>query len=217
MDLPGAPAPFAFEPPPAGRMDVGVGVDLWRLDLGASDARVAELARHLSAEERRRSEGLREGTLRRRAIVRRATLREVLARYAGGEPASIVLEREKGGRPRLEGGPPFSLSDSEDLALVAVVARGPVGVDLERVREVADAAGLAARWLPPGLPGATFLERWTRWEAALKSEGRGIFDGRRSDPAITGRATEARVLVPASGFVAAVWPPGPSMRGWMAS
>ena len=66
-------------------------VHLWNLHLLAAAPREAELGRLLSPEERSRAERLHSERERRRFVVRRGRLRQILAQYLGGEPASIVL------------------------------------------------------------------------------------------------------------------------------
>src|SRR5207237_9401676 len=92
----------------------------------------------------------------------------------------------------------FSISDSGDLALVAI-ARREVGVDLERVRR----RPVAARAAPLGT--RAFFERWTRFEATGKALGTGLLRRRRDDGALAcasvdvGRGFAAAVAVEAEG------------------
>ena len=76
-----------------------------------------------------------------------------------GRPADIAqLRFPAGGKPRLEGGPRFSISHSTTRVAVAVCERCEVGLDIE------DAGGVRAR----------SLERWTAIEAVLKAVGAGL-------------------------------------------
>lgn len=78
------------------------------------------------------------------------------------------------GKPYLPGGPEFSLSHGGELA-VLLLADAPCGVDVERCGREAPAAMrqrvLTAAELASGRP---FAWLWTRKEAALKLDGRGI-------------------------------------------
>ncbi|MBQ8381779.1 MAG: hypothetical protein IJX47_01090 [Clostridia bacterium] len=102
---------------------------------------------------------------------------------AGRDPAVLTLRRTAEGKPyltRLDGtsvGAEFSLSHSGCWAACALAdaPNAPVGVDLERIRAVSPA--LWRRYLAetPDEPMGddyTAILRWTRYEAALKREGR---------------------------------------------
>jgi phosphopantetheinyl transferase len=115
-------------------------------------------------------------------------LRTVLARYLDRPPTALRFTSAAGGKPQLEGpGPAFNLSHSGDLALVALVHGGEVGVDLELVSRRAphDPAALAERAfgaeaaarlrsLDPTEARAELLRMWVRHEARLKCLGRGV-------------------------------------------
>lgn len=77
----------------------------------------------------------------------------------------------------------FSLAHTGDLCVVAV-ARGRVGVDVERKgREVGDVERMAGRWFSErerewvGGDGERFLRTWTRKEAFVKATGSGVGRG----------------------------------------
>jgi 4'-phosphopantetheinyl transferase len=87
-----------------------------------------------------------------------------------------------------QGGLHFNLSDTDGLALVAVSAEGPLGVDVEcarsspRILEVAErffssreVAALSA--LEPAERPAAFYRIWTRKEAFIKALGTGLSRG----------------------------------------
>lgn len=132
----------------------------------------------------------------RRRVVGRAALRIALARRMDLPPASLVFAEESTGKPRLvqKGGwadVHFSLARSGDLALIAISAAGPIGVDVEAVRNFAELERLAsARFAPSeaasivGLEGearvVAFYECWTRKEAYVKAIGVGLDAGLES-------------------------------------
>jgi phosphopantetheinyl transferase len=92
----------------------------------------------------------------------------------------------------------FSVSDSGDLALVAI-ARREVGVDVEQIRE----RPAAARAAPLGT--RAFFERWTSIEATGKALGTGLARRRPGDRGLAcasldvGRGFAAAVAVEANG------------------
>lgn len=93
------------------------------------------------------------------------------------------LERDSHGRLSLQDNyRHISLSHTGSVSVLAVSDR-PVGVDLETIRDVPEA--IAGRFFPPTfqteLAAASHLKRaelffllWTRLEAALKADGRGL-------------------------------------------
>lgn len=127
----------------------------------------------------------REPAPRRRAAANDA-LRQILAVHLP-EGAEVELVQGEHGKPRLaRGGLEFNLSHSGEIALVAVSAEHPVGVDIEEVRPDRDPVALAERALAaedveavreaaPIDRSAVFHQRWARHEARLKCLGVGIF------------------------------------------
>jgi 4'-phosphopantetheinyl transferase len=154
---------------------------------------------HVNADARR-------GDAARRYVVAHGALREILAAHAGVSPDAIrfryrcaVCGSNEHGRPELDAAahrdaPSFSLSHSQEVAVVAVVAAGShdrggdeqrVGVDVEtrRARHNLDRLAIRAlddeeleRWraLPPADQLTAFLVAWTAKEAYLKLLGVGL-------------------------------------------
>ena len=143
----------------------------------------------LTGAERRRADGILRERDRQRYVLSRFALRGVLGAYCGVSASTVRLARDSNGRPyvTVPSGPrsvDFNLSHSGDLALIAVARGRRVGVDVERVRELAH-AGLAARVfttneaevvasLDPGDQLKAFFRYWTCKEAYLKARGVGL-------------------------------------------
>lgn len=115
-------------------------------------------------------------------------LRQALAPLLGLSPDALVFGREAKGRPFLRhpGAPDFNLSDTTGGSLVAVCARGRVGVDLEQLQRRPPVARLAARYFSAAEASSlaamdeqaarqSFLYLWTAKEASCKATGTGIF------------------------------------------
>lgn len=111
--------------------------------------------------------------------------RQAAARLADAPLAEVGVDREPGGRPVLTGagaGLEVSISHSHGIAVVAVTAEGPIGVDVEQVRDL-PSVELAARWFAPQEAAWVarhpddFLLLWTQKEATGKAYGRGLRDG----------------------------------------
>jgi 4'-phosphopantetheinyl transferase len=139
----------------------------------------------LDAHEHDRLGRLRRPADRARYLAAHALVRLVLA-GDGASAARLVFDRScrcggAHGKPVLPGGPGFSLSHSGNLVGVAVRPDGPVGLDVEQVRALADLAALAGHVHSPAelaraaAPEPTaFFRTWTRKEALLKATGDGL-------------------------------------------
>lgn len=172
-------------------------VDLWATDPDAvrDPALLARYEAMLSDDERARLARHAAGPLRRRHLVSRALLRNVLASPAGLAPERLVFTTTAHGKPELVTAPGrapvrFNLSHT-DGAIVVAVARADraIGVDVERLDRVVDARRLAERFFAPSERTAlaaldeparrdAFFALWTLKEAALKARGVGIGAGR---------------------------------------
>lgn len=154
-----------------------LGADVWKLEL---DAVPTEALALLSSAERERGAGFARDVERRRFEAAHAALRLVLGAYRDFPPAALDIVRSERGKPSLPGGPTFSIARSAGVALLAVHPSSEVGVDIERLREIAEVAGVAKRlltaeerqaWSAAGGDATAFLRIWTRREAALKALG----------------------------------------------
>lgn len=139
----------------------------------------------LDDHERVRLSRLRRPADRARYLAAHALVRLVLAPLAGTVPGALAFDRTcrcgaPHGKPVLRGGPGFSLSHAGELVGVAVRADGPVGLDVEQVRDVADLDALAEHVRSPAerargdLDPAAFFRTWTRKEALVKATGDGL-------------------------------------------
>lgn len=141
-----------------------------------------------------------------------AALLRAAAGAALGVPAEQVrVGREPSGRPVLGGaarGLHASVSHVPGLSAVALGSRGPVGVDVERLRAV-PAAALARRWFGAREAGwlagrseteqpVQFLRMWTQKEAIGKVLGTGLSDGGLLRPVRLG-APAGTALCPVPG------------------
>ncbi len=173
---------------PKGSLPSRPEVALWRWSLLASPDRQAELWDTLSKDEQARAERFHFPRDRRRYVVGRGTLRMRLAAYLGCPPAAVALSYGEFGKPVLQDPEwrarlSFNLSHSEELAILAVADGAPVGVDIERIRPVADDFVLHSFTtdeiellgaLPMDAYAAGVLACWTRREAFVKALGTGL-------------------------------------------
>jgi 4'-phosphopantetheinyl transferase len=164
-------------------------VDVWRIGLARQASEVTALYDLLDPDERGRASKFRAERDRRRFVVARATLRMVLAEYAGLEPHRVKFTVRPGGKPILagdavSGAVHFNLSHSGELALCAVADR-EVGVDLEQLEHHDDMQRVAQHFFSEveartlgtlsGMDRTHFFFRtWVRKEAYLKASGEGL-------------------------------------------
>lgn len=160
-------------------------VQVWLAPLDRLPEHCAARA-ELSPRERERAAAFRHERDRHRFVGRSVVLRRLLRRY-GADVGTAELPTGPHGKPYVAAPADlrFSLSHSDGLVLVAVTRRHEVGVDVERIRPMADIdafcdgaldqderAELAAASEDAQLPLA--LKIWTAKEAVLKATGDGL-------------------------------------------
>jgi len=155
-------------------------------DLRRSDEWIEDAASVLAGGEAERR-GREPHYVWRRRVVARAALRVALGRHLDRPPGSLELALGPGGKPRLVGAADrdevfFNLARSGDLCLIAISEDGPVGVDVEEVRDVPELESLVRSRFAAS-EAAAILERsgeerlsafyrcWTRKEACVKALG----------------------------------------------
>ena len=190
-----------------------------------SDDELERLKSSLSDGEAARALRFRFERDRRRAIVSRGTLRELLARATGRAPREIDIVEGDRGKPALRTGEiEFNVSHSHELVAIAL-ADAAVGIDIERVRPMgAEAMSIARAHFSPAeidrLAAApdgddAFFAIWTAKEAVVKAAGGGLSIDLRSftvpDPGETFQPVEGierwlvrRVGAPEAGYRVAV-------------
>jgi 4'-phosphopantetheinyl transferase len=165
------------------------GVAVWRVPHDPSSAPAAGALAELSGAERERAALFATDALRNRWFHAHVALRRILARELGVAPAMLTYDIADVGKPFLGGAArgalEFNLSDSGDLALIAVSRAGPVGVDVEQCRPERDLLVLAEsffaeeeraalRALPAHELTDGFYRIWARKEAFIKAVGLGL-------------------------------------------
>lgn len=166
-------------------------IHVWQLALHEEDSSVVEAcAALLSPVERARADGFRSPSARCRFVCCRSALRVLVHAYgAGKSPAAVVFEEGAFGKPVLAPGDHapvhFNVSHTLGLGLIALASCGPVGVDVEWIRNMPDEDRLVARCFAAGeqaqlgsLPimvrSVGFFQGWTRKEAFIKATGEGM-------------------------------------------
>jgi 4'-phosphopantetheinyl transferase len=182
--------------PPANLTMSGSEVHIWSASLDQPAIAIRRLARTLSAAEWARADRLRFERDRLRFIVGRGLLRTILGRYLNLEPGRVRFHYNTYGKPALANSSDrcqigshsdlqFNLAHSHGLALYAVARARVVGVDLERIRPIAEADQVVERHfsaqeravyhaLPSDEQRWTWFNCWTCKEAYLKARGQGL-------------------------------------------
>jgi 4'-phosphopantetheinyl transferase len=164
----------------------------------------------LAGDERQRAERFAFERDRRRFIVARARLRQLLGERLGVEPESVELTCGPYGKPSLAPRPGepdlrFNLSHCGDVAAYAFTAGREVGIDIEAVRALPDADALAERFFSRRENEAYraldererplgFFNCWTRKEAFVKAIGDGLHHRLDSFDVSLAPAQPARIL-----------------------
>jgi 4'-phosphopantetheinyl transferase len=166
-------------------------VDIWRIDLVGQPDEIQHYRRLLSQDEIERADRFYFEKHRRRFIVARAAMRQVLGRYINVAPGTLVFSYGAKGKPELAGGQEerpiqFNLSHSDDVALLGVTQGLVLGIDIEQVNPEFSTDGIAERFFSPSevrclqaLPAdaraEAFFSCWTRKEAYIKALGEGLY------------------------------------------
>lgn len=162
-------------------------IHVWSVRLDPPSGRVEELGRPLSDDEWARANRFRFDKHRRQYVVGRGALRTLLAAYLGTRPEQVIFKYGPRGKPFLaeETGLFFNLSNSDEMALIALVQGREVGADIEYLKPMPDCEQIAERFfseservvlrgIPPERKEEAFFNCWTRKEAYLKAVGEGL-------------------------------------------
>jgi 4'-phosphopantetheinyl transferase len=158
-------------------------VDLWTISLAHPTPS------QLSEDEKARANRFKFEEDRIRWTRARSSLRLILSRYAGDDPASLCFIYGEHGKPDLLplSDVQFNLSHAGDWAMIAVSSSIPVGVDIERIRANVDMAPLLRRLGETDLPDSVpaLFHVWTRREARTKAVGGALFEAPPENVGVT--------------------------------
>jgi len=177
-------SPIALPPLAPGELQ------LWRVTLAEATASPRLFMQHLSPDETERAARLRAGEGRMQFVVARACLRSLLGSAFAVAPRLVPITLGSHGKPATPASDGnslhFNVAHSHGSILIALSGRGPVGVDLERIDPNLDVMEIAGNSFTPGetqqLAGISdpdqrqraFFRCWTRKEAVVKADGRGL-------------------------------------------
>lgn len=158
-------------------------VKVWQFSLAADAEAIKELRKGLNSSDLAQMKAYGRPELRDRFVVRRSTLRKILALDLGlNEPKKLKIAFEDGGKPWLEGLPlHFSVSSSGQFGLIATSIDRPIGVDIEIHNP--KMASLDMHFLASEEVNllkaeqndtANFFRIWARKESIIKATGDGM-------------------------------------------
>lgn len=163
-------------------------VHLWDTSLAADEDEVERNGQLLSSDERRYAARFTDIRARNQFIVSRGKLRQLLSSYAGEPARQLRFGMTAEGKPFLASAREFefNLTHSAGLVLYGVTRSRPVGVDVERVREMPRAIELARRFMSgeehervasarADTRDREFLSLWVRREGSGKAYGVGVW------------------------------------------
>ncbi|HEY0069552.1 MAG TPA: 4'-phosphopantetheinyl transferase superfamily protein [Chloroflexia bacterium] len=208
-----------WSPGPAAPTLSGNAIHVWRASLNPPEDYLQRLARTLSEDERDRSGRFYFEEDRRRFIVGRGVLREMLGRYLAVGPHELQFRYGPYGKPELAGDEAlsFSVSHARHFALYAFTWGCKVGIDIEYIRPTDHMELIIERHFTArekavlqSLSGSRKLEAffvcWTSKEAYLKANGRGLTQALESIDVALHPTEDTRMFsVNEASFDAASW------------
>ena len=208
---------------------------VWIFNLEVDREAVARQEAVLSADEWRRVRRYSSAHVARRFVVRRGLLRRILGEYLVQSPEGIRFVYNAYGKPLLApeicSDLQFSLSDSGEVAALAVGLKDSLGIDIEQLQTVKESGSTypfrsqmqdSDRYDGPASPtnSLPFVKAWTRREAVAKAKGAGlqmlpgqtVIDGQAdylqptstAGGALFGRGIHIHALTLPAGYVGAV-------------
>lgn len=161
-------------------------VHLYFISLDLSADRLEKLASLLSEDEINRANRYHFPAHKRRFLVARGCLREILGSYLAINPEKVEFIYSERGKPSINSQLQFNLSHSEEMAVCGLTLTSRIGVDLEKMRAMKDLNNLTKRFFcakehelieKSAEKEKLFFQLWTAKEAYLKALGTGISGG----------------------------------------
>lgn len=149
---------------------------------------ISELEKVLSADELERAQKFNFETDRNHYLQRRYQLRVLLSKYCHCAPADLKFGYTRYKKPFIEmpslNPVKFNLSFAGDVMIIAINLLHDIGVDVEKIHDIPDFEGVSElnfslqeiRYLNESDDKTdTFFTIWTKKEAFIKANGRGMY------------------------------------------
>lgn len=163
---------------------------VWLVSLQQPKSMAETIAKCLSRKEQENGARFHGPDNQRRYLVSHGVARLLLGRYTGREPESLEFSTGRFGKPFVDlpssdSDFHFNLSHASEIAAVAISRIGPIGVDVERLRQTTDIPRLVRRYFSEDEVvrfGQVHIEQHTPWffrmwtckEAVSKALGCGL-------------------------------------------
>ena len=193
-----------------------------------------ELFACLTPDEQARAQRYKVENARQQFVVGRALLRRLLGGCLGIAPREVELTYNANGKPLLPdsaAGLHFNVTHTTGLAILALAGR-PVGVDVERLRVVANPEGLVGRFFSPAERAAFlaladehrpagFFRGWTSKEAVIKAAGLSVaclddFDVELHPARPAALLATRHAVLSAASWQLTAWEPAPGFAAALA-
>ncbi len=161
-------------------------LDIWAFSQIQTESISKKLQAVLTMDELSRAEKYYTSELQNQYIVRRGILRTILSRYLDCFASEIEFCYSEWGKPQLDGNQiHFNLSHSHDSVVVAVSKEPLIGIDIEFTVPIPDMKRVAEHHFSQSEQAIlfaldeseqlkAFYQCWTRKEAFIKADGRGL-------------------------------------------
>jgi 4'-phosphopantetheinyl transferase len=161
---------------------------VFRVNLPATAKLEHQCVEVLNEEERQRAFRFKKEGTRRHSLIGRGVLRCLLGRFLAIPPHDVALNLGPNGKPEANG-LSFNVAHSGDVILIAVARTGMLGIDVERINPATPVLDIAERYFAPEeiaqiaanksdeAQRTAFFRLWTRKEAIIKADGRGLSVG----------------------------------------
>jgi 4'-phosphopantetheinyl transferase len=165
-------------------------VQIWRINLVDATNPPQGDPSFLNATEQATAARRRIGRTRDHFTIGRTCLKILLGNTLGADPSQIILEQGLQGKPEipaLSGSSlQFNVAHSKDTILIALSHQTPVGVDVEYIDQATDIMEVAHANFTENETASlaaiadlktrrlVFYSYWTRKEAIVKADGRGL-------------------------------------------
>ncbi|MBB5056306.1 4'-phosphopantetheinyl transferase [Granulicella aggregans] len=165
-------------------------VQVWWIELSAENADDTKYLPALNAEETERAGRLRAGQVRTQFLAGRSGVRTLLGAHLGIAPQKVPIVMAEFGKPELDSPSSekihFNVAHSRSTILIALNLTAPVGIDIEYLDRKIEVEEVARHSLTEqetstllaiddvAARSKFFFECWTRKEAVVKADGRGL-------------------------------------------